>query len=114
MWLYAVEQAGQDAQTAIILGVIALLSGVLVAAVAGTFSLLSAKASRTAPAPPPPTASPSPSVDLSFRDFVVGELAVNRKRDDDSDERDEIQDRRLDQIERHLDLENPEWRHDGR
>jgi hypothetical protein len=40
--------------------------------------------------------------------------AVLRQRADDADERDEVQDRRLDQIERHLDLDNPNWRHDGR
>lgn len=116
MWhLVAAESpATADGQTQIILAIIGLLSVVLVAAIGGLFSLLSARANRTEPAPPPPSATPFPGIDLPFRDYVVGELAVNRKRDDDSDERDEIQDRRLDQIERHLDLENPEWRHDGR
>lgn len=97
MWaLVAAEQpAGQDSQTQIILAIIGLLSLVLVAATGGLFSLLTAKANRTSPAPPPPTASSSPGVDLAFRDFVVGELAVNRKRDDDNDERDDVQDREL-------------------
>lgn len=122
MWLaVAGEPATQDGQTAIILGVIGLLTAVLVPIVAGVFSLLSAKANRTAPAPPPPSATPSSGTDLPFRDYVVGQLARNEQRDDDNDDRDDIQDRelrdqryaldehhgRLRRIERHLDL--PEW-----
>lgn len=115
MWLVAAaEPTSQGDSNAIILGVVAGLTAILVAAVTGIFALLTAKANRTSPAPPPPTTGQTGGTDLAFRDYVVGELAVNRKRDDDADERDEIQDRRLDQIERHLDLENPEWRHDGR
>jgi hypothetical protein len=50
---------------------------------------------------------------------VVGNLrervAVLERRADDSDDRDEVQDRRLDQIEDRLDLDNPRWgHHDGR
>lgn len=108
MWLEAAtEPANQDAQTAIILGVIGLLTAVLVAVATGVFSLLSAKANRTAPAPPPPTPA-APTLD------AVGHLrervAVLERRADDSDERDELQDRRLDQVEDHLDLDNPRWR----
>ena len=106
MWLGAAEPASQGDQTAIILGVIGALSLVLVAAVSGIFALLTAKANRTAPAPPP--ANSQPSQDMAFRDYVVGELAVARSRDDDHDEAREIFDRRLDRIERHLDLGDPE------
>ena len=102
----AAEPASQDGQTAIILGVVGALSLVLVAAVSGIFALLTAKANRTEPAPPPPTPQQGP--DLAFRDYVVGELAVARARDDDHDEARELVDRRLDRIERHLDLEDPE------
>lgn len=114
MWhLAAEQQPGQDAQTAIILGVIGLLTAVLVAVATGVFTLLSARANRTAPAPPPPTAT------TSFDGEVVGNLrervAVLERRADDSDDRDEVQDRRLDQIEDRLDLDNPRWgHHDGR
>ena len=105
MWLLAAidQQPAQDSQTAIILGVIGLLTAVLVAVATGIFSVLSARANRTSPSPPTP--APEPSVDLAFRDYVVGELAVGRQRDDDSDERDDMQDRALahhgDQLDDH-------------
>lgn len=122
MWLVeAVEPASGDGQTAIILGIIALLTAVGVAVVTGLFSLLSAKANRTTAAPPSAAATPASSVDLAFRDSVVGQLARCDQRHNDSDERDDIQDRelrnqrdtldahhgRLRRIERHLDL--TEW-----
>lgn len=115
MWLAAAEEsANQDAQTAIILGVIGLLTAVLVAVATGVFSLLSAKANRTAPAQPP---SVNAAPDLEVVGNLRERVAVLERRADDADERDEVQDRRLDQIERHADLDNPEWRfpgHDGR
>jgi len=101
--------ASQDGQTAIILGVIGLLTAVLVAVATGVFSLLSARANRTAPAPPPPLLPESDAMG-----HVRERLAVLERRADDADDRDELQDRRLDQVERHLDLDNPEYRHDGR
>lgn len=103
MWLLAADAppVPQDSQTAIVLGIIALLTGVLVAVVGGVFSVLSARANRTEPSPPAPT----PGMDLAFRDYVVGELAVARQREDDSDERDDMQDRALrhqgDQLDDH-------------
>lgn len=106
----AADQPAQDGQTAIILGVIGLLTAVLVAVAGGVFSLLSARANRTSPSSPPPL---SHQQDLAFRDYVVGELAVSRRRDDDHDDAREIFDRRLDRIERHLDLDS-EWPDDGR
>jgi hypothetical protein len=93
LWLTAADAPAPDSQTAIILGVIGLLTAVLVAVVTGVFMLLSARANRTEPAPPAST--PNASADLAFRDYVVGELAVNRKRDDDNDERDDLQDHEL-------------------
>lgn len=109
MWLTAADSSSQDSQTAIILGVIGLLTAVIVAVVAGVFQVLSQRASRTTPSPPPPNSSP-PLFDQGFRDHVVGELAVARQRDDDNDERDDVQDHRIEAIERHLDLDNPHWR----
>lgn len=100
MWLLAADApASQDSHTAIILGVIALLTGVLVAVVGGIFSLLSARASRS---------SLPPLLD----DVPLHErVAVLERRADDADDRDETQDRRLDQHERVLDIDNPDWRH---
>jgi hypothetical protein len=107
LWLIAVDAPAPDSQTAIILGVIGLLTAVLVALATGVFSLLSARANRTEPAPPSPVPVPA-------GDHVLYErIAVLERRADDSDERDEVQDRRLDQVERRLDIDNPEWRHDG-
>lgn len=99
MWLFAAETPAQDSQTAIILGVIGLLTAVLVAVATGVFSVMSARASRNAAANPPDT------IPLHER------VAVLERRADDADERDETQDRRLDQHERVLDLDNPNWRH---
>lgn len=93
MWLTAADAPAPDSQTAIILAVIGLLTAVLVAVATGVFTLLSARANRTEPAPPSSTSNAS--ADLVFRDYVVGELAVNRKRDDDNDERDDLQDHEL-------------------
>lgn len=121
MWLGATEPAASDAQTAIILAVIGLLSLVLVAVVTGIFSLLTAKANRTSPAPPQ---SGTPPQDLAFRDHVIGELAVGRQRDDDNDDRDDVQDHelrnqrdvldehhdRLSSVERYLDAHDTDWR----
>lgn len=113
MWLVAVETPSEDPRTAVTLALIGLLSAMGVALVGGVFSWLVARANKTKPtadAATPPVAG----MDLGFRDYLVGELAVARRRDDDNDERDDVQDRRLDQIERYLDLDNPEWRHGPR
>lgn len=113
MWLAAAaDPSAQDGETAIILAVIGALSLVLVAAVSGLFALLSAKANRTAPAPPPPTAAPNPDGISVIRERI----AVLERRADDSDERDDVQDRRLNRIEDRLDLDDPRWtgRHDRR
>lgn len=122
MWLVeAVEPASANDQTAIILAIIGLLTAVLVSIVTGLFSQMSAKANRTEPAPPSSAPAPAPGVDLPFRDWVVGQIGRGEQRDDDNDERDDIQDRelrdqrnvlddhhgRLRRIERKLDLS--EW-----
>lgn len=110
MWLVAVETPSEDPRTAVTLAVIGLLSAMGVALVGGVFSWLAARQSKAKPTVDTAQA-PVAGMDLSFRDYLVGELAVARRRDDDNDERDDVQDRRLDQIERYLDLDNPEWRH---
>lgn len=100
MWLVAADVAGGDSQP-IIVALISALGAVVVAVVGALVNLARKENNR-------PDAVPA---DLPFRDHVIGELAVARQRDDDNDERDEVQDRRLDQIERHLDIDNPSWRH---
>lgn len=104
MWLEAVD-APQDSQTAIILGVIGLLTAVLVAIATGVFGLLSARQNRTAPAPPSPLNGSSGDVS-QLRERV----AVLERRADDNDERDDIQDHRIEHIERAKDYNDPRWR----
>lgn len=104
MWAAAGDAQTQDAQVAIILAVIGLLTAVLVAVIGGFFTMKTARASRTEPAPPTDL---GPRLDTR----AYERIAVTERRMDDNDDRDEIQDRRLDQIERALDLDNPDWRH---
>lgn len=80
----------------VITAAIVALGGVLVA-------IVNSRSGKTTPSPPAPT---------SADEHVLYErTAVLARRADDADERDEVQDRRLDQLERRLDLDNPEWRH---
>lgn len=81
----------------VITAAIVALGGVLVA-------IVNSRASRTTPSPPSP-------VPTSSGHELYERTAVLTRRADDNDERDDVQDRRLDQIERRLDLDNPEWRH---
>lgn len=87
-----------------------MIGGIVVAAF-GMIGVVGAAAlnnrNKTAPSPP---AVANPASDLAWRDYVTGELAVGRARADDSDERDEMQDRRLDHLERVLDRSHPDWR----
>lgn len=89
---------------------IIILGGIIVAAITagGTVlvAVVNARTNRTAPSPPSPTSAPPTADALTMHE----DIAVLRYRADDADERDEIQDRRLDQLERHLDMENPRWR----
>lgn len=84
-----------------------LLVAVVTAAAGVIVALINSRKERTAPAPP--AASDHDEV-MHVRERI----AVLEQRADDSDERDETQDRRLDQLERNADLDNPHWRHDGR
>lgn len=93
-----------DPQTAIILAVLGLLGLVLVAVVTGVFSLMSARANRVTPSLPAPVPTVTEHV-------LYERVAVLERRADDSDERDEVQDRRLDQHERALDIDSVDWRH---
>lgn len=80
----------------VITAAIVALGGVLVA-------IVNSRANRTTPSPP----SPNPSAN---EHELYERTAVLSRRADDSDERDEVQDRRLDKIERVLDINDPEWR----
>lgn len=89
-----------------------MIGGIVVAALgAAATVLVAAINSRSGKPPALPQPTPAPTADMAHRDYVVGRLAVHDQRLDDGDERDEIQDRRLDQLERVLDLDNPSWRH---
>jgi hypothetical protein len=113
LWLSAAEApASSDSHTAIILGVIALLSAVMVAVATGIFQLLSARASRTEPSPPAPIPTAGQDVALYERTAVLSQRA------DDNDERDDVQDRRHEHTEDRLELiedwiadRDPGWRH---
>lgn len=107
MWLHGglsaaagATPAGVNDQLIIVVGgvitaAIVALGGVLVA-------IVNSRGNRTTPSPPPPT-----SVD---EHVLYERTAVLARRADDSDERFEVQDRRLDQLERVLDLDDPKWR----
>ena len=88
---------------------VVIVGGIITAAIGGAVAIavatINARANRTAPSTQP--TSPPATAD------VIGmheDIAVLRFRADDADERSEIVDRRLDQIERHLDMDNPRWR----
>jgi hypothetical protein len=80
----------------VITAAIVALSGVLVA-------IVNSRANKTTPSPPAATATTN-------EHELYERTAVLSRRMDDSDERDEIQDRRLEVIERVLDLNNKQWR----
>lgn len=104
MWLSAAASttpSAPDSQTAIILGIVTLLSAVLVAIIAGVFQVLSSKAGRVDPSPP----SPSGLSDVEIHERV----AILEHRADAKDEADDVRDRRLDVVEDRLDLDNPRW-----
>jgi uncharacterized membrane protein YgaE (UPF0421/DUF939 family) len=96
VWL-AAASGGQDAQNALVLAIVGGLSALLVALATGLFQLLAAKQNRQQ--------TPENAQTLLFE-----RTAVLAARADDSDEERALTERRLDQIERRLDTENPNWR----
>ena len=58
------------------------------------------------------TQSPPAPVDNASLIQLAKDIGQLDERASDSDDRDEMQDRRLERIERHLDHSNPDWRHD--
>jgi hypothetical protein len=90
--------ASQDAQNALVLAIVGIGGTLLVTIAAGLFQVWAAKQNRQQQVPE------NAQVTLFERTAVLSDRA------DDCDTRDETQDRRLDQIEKRLDLENPRWR----
>lgn len=84
---------------------IVALGGVLVAIVNSRAN----KPTPLSPSTPPTTPTTHGESDRMLYE-LYGRTEVLNARADDSDERDELQDRRLDHIERVLDLKNSDWR----
>ena len=99
MWLSAASTGGQDAQNALVLSIVGAAGLLLVAIATGLFQVWAAKQSRS-----------GSQVPESAQTLLFERTAVLSARADDADDRDVLQDRRLDQIERHLDLQNVNWR----
>lgn len=106
MWLGDAASTGVDAHTSLLLAIIGLLSTVLVTALGGVASVLVARANRRANE----EGNGAPIRGLSFHDYVVGELAVSKRRLDDHDETLAIVEHRQDRVEKALDIENDSWR----
>lgn len=106
MWLFAAETPAPDSQTAIILGVIGLLTAVLVAVATGVFSVMSARANRTTSSPPAPVPAVS-DIEMHERVAILEHRADSKDQADDvrdrwadaKDQADETRDRRLDRLE---------------
>lgn len=101
MWLRAAAeeavQGSSDSQP-VIVALISALSAVVVAAFGALVALARRDSTSTTASPPVP-------------DSRYGErVAVLEQRAEDSDQRDALQDRRLEALERHLDRRNPDWR----
>jgi hypothetical protein len=98
VWLTAASSGGQDAQNALVLAIVGAGAGLLVAICTGLFQVWAARTNR------------SNTVPENAQVLLFERTAVLSARADDSDERDEAQDRRLDVLERRLDRDNPNWR----
>lgn len=100
MWLRAAEdvvQSGSDS-TPVIVALVSTLGGVIASALAAVVALARRDTTSTTASPPVP-------------DSRYGErVAVLEQRAEDSDTRDNVQDQRLNAIERHLDRHDPDWR----
>ena len=108
MWLGGIVAAADTPPAGVSDQIIIIIGGIVVAAITALGGVLVAvvnsRTNRTTASPPSPTPAPG-------SDHVLFErTAVLARRADDGDERDELQDRRIDQIERVLDLGNPDWR----
>lgn len=99
MWLVAASSGGQEAQNALVLAIVGIGGALLVAIAAGLFQVWAAKQGRQ-----------SSQVPESAQTLLFERTAVLSSRADDCDDAKAITERRLDQLERWADLDNPAWR----
>jgi hypothetical protein len=103
VWPLAAEtaQQGGDGLLAAVIG----LAGLVVTGVVTVVVTIINRGGKTLPAPDPEP-DPTPETDLTLRE----RMSILEYRADATDRAGEIRDRRLDQLERTLDLTNPRWR----
>lgn len=108
MWLHGgwASAAETTTQTGASDQLIIVIGGVVTAAIVALGGVLVAIVNRGGGK----TVASPPTAAVNGDHALYERTAVLARRADDADERDEVQDRRLDQIERVLDLDNPEWR----
>jgi predicted subunit of tRNA(5-methylaminomethyl-2-thiouridylate) methyltransferase len=97
VWLI-VASGGQDAQNALVLSVVGIGGTLLVTIAAGLFQVWASKRERQEQVPE------------SAQVLLFERTAVLAARADDCDDERAITERRLDQLERRADLDNPNWR----
>lgn len=102
MWRLVADAATQSGD-----GLLAAVIGISGVVVTGVVTVIVALINRAGKAIPAPEPDPDPEpVDITIRERV----SILEYRADATDRSGEIVDRRLDQIERALDLDNPRWR----
>lgn len=105
MWPQAADAASQggDGLLAAVIG----LAGLVVTGVVTVVVALINRSGKAVPVPPP-----EPEPEPEQHDITIRErMSILEYRADSMDRADEIRDRRLDQLERALDIDNPRWRH---
>ena len=107
MWLAGAIQDAAAGSNEVVIAITGLLVAAVTAAASVIVALINSKKAGTTPSPPG-------SADHDDWIFARERIAVLDQRADDADLQREIADRRLDQIERHLNLDASQWRHDGR
>lgn len=106
MWLHGGILAAETPPAGVSDQLIIMVGGVITAAIVALGGVLVAivnSRNRTTSSPPAPGTSADEHV-------LYERTAVLARRADDADERFEVMDRRLDQVERLLDRSDPDWR----
>lgn len=110
MWLAAAQEAPSAPADALVIAIFTFLGVVVTTIGVIVVQAIKSKAERTAPSPPAPT-------DTAMLMQLARDNGQLVQRADDSDERDDMQDRalenygdRIEAIERHLDRGYPDWR----
>lgn len=104
MWPQAADAASQggDGLLAAVIG----LAGLVVTGVVTVVVALINRSGKAVPVPPP-----EPEPEPEQHDITIRErMSILEYRADAKDRADDVRDRRLDQVERALDLTNPRWR----